>query len=247
MAARDDLVGATGAAGNAYSPAFSRSAPAPISASAVYDQSAPSSYSQPQRPLGFNPVMAPAHQQVQKLPSGEWSYSNTSSSALLTLPAGVYDVRDALSWDGKSPRPAAIGPGGHLPHPHPLLPSYDSDSYSKREPAQQVPFGRLSALKPAQVYEREMREENARQQELFRSFPTASYAATYNRPGPEAHKVESAANSGKLSISRRLPEKTRLRYQLPGYCGWVRTIQFRHGDTFGRATRKALMDAPENV
>jgi len=66
----------------------------------------------------------------------------------------------------------------------------------------------------------------------------------YNLPGLTYDKVQSMQNFGKQSISRRLPSKTRLRYHVPGYMGFVHTIQYRHGDTFGRTTRKCLLDHP---
>jgi len=67
---------------------------------------------------------------------------------------------------------------------------------------------------------------------------------TYQRPGLSYEKIQANLHNGKESISRRLPENTRLRYHLPGYMGFVRSLQFRHGSTYGKTTRKAICDQP---
>jgi len=61
------------------------------------------------------------------------------------------------------------------------------------------------------------------------------------RPGLTRDNEESKQNFGKYSTSRRLPERERLRYHVPGYMGFVKNIQFLHGDTYGRTTRKCIL------
>jgi len=61
------------------------------------------------------------------------------------------------------------------------------------------------------------------------------------RPGLIPQFEESKQNFGKHSISRRLPERHYLRYHVPGYMGFVKNIQFLHGDTYGKTTRKCIL------
>lgn len=61
------------------------------------------------------------------------------------------------------------------------------------------------------------------------------------RPGLTRDFQESQQNFGKYSTSRRLPERERLRYHVPGYMGFVKNIQFLHGDTYGKTTRKCIL------
>lgn len=61
------------------------------------------------------------------------------------------------------------------------------------------------------------------------------------RPGLTRDFEESQKNFGKQSVSRRLPERERLRYHVPGYMGFVKNIQFLHGDTYGKTTRKCIL------
>jgi len=50
----------------------------------------------------------------------------------------------------------------------------------------------------------------------------------------------SASEYGKASISRRFPEKERLRYHIPGYMGHVSNQQNHHGSPYGPTTRKCI-------
>lgn len=61
------------------------------------------------------------------------------------------------------------------------------------------------------------------------------------RPGLTSDFKESQGNFGKFSVARRLPERERLRYHVPGYMGFVKNIQFLHGDTYGKTTRKCIL------
>lgn len=62
------------------------------------------------------------------------------------------------------------------------------------------------------------------------------------RPGLTHEKELSARNVGKLSVSRRLPERERLRYHVPGYMGYVPNQKFIHGETYGRTTRRCVVE-----
>lgn len=62
-----------------------------------------------------------------------------------------------------------------------------------------------------------------------------------NRPGLTHEKELSARNVDKLSVSRRLPERERLRYHVPGYMGYVPHQKFVHGETYGRTTRRCVL------
>lgn len=79
---------------------------------------------------------------------------------------------------------------------------------------------------------------------LPKSFSIVDYrprTPPLSRPGLARDFQESQQNFGKYSISRRLPDRERLRYHVPGYMGFVKNIQFLHGDTYGRTTRKCIL------
>jgi len=113
--------------------------------------------------------------------------------------------------------------------------------------AQSIPSNRLTAALPTSKTYRlqpvEVRPEPGYTSAEGRRPATPSY----HKPTFTTEKIDSMGNYGKLSISRRLPEKERLRYHVPGYMGFVRQQQFRHGDTFGQTTRKCLTDFPGGI
>lgn len=67
---------------------------------------------------------------------------------------------------------------------------------------------------------------NGRMQSQYRCYSNDQYA--------------SASEYGKASISRRFPEKERLRYHIPGYMGHVSNQQNHHGSPYGPTTRKCI-------
>jgi len=61
------------------------------------------------------------------------------------------------------------------------------------------------------------------------------------RPGLSEVMQANMNGTGKDSMCRRLPEKTRLQYHVPGYMGFVKNQQFLHGQTYGKTTRKCIV------
>jgi len=106
--------------------------------------------------------------------------------------------------------------------------------------AQSIPSNRLTAAPPTSKTYRLSAVEPRPQPAYTNVEGRRPATPPYKKPTLTQEKQESMANYGKLSISRRLPEGERLRYHVPGYMGFVRSVQFRHGDTFGVTTRKCL-------
>lgn len=166
-------------------------------------------------------------------------------------------ARDSYANSGAEAYPAdpVSAPPYYIPAPHavPAVPfsgafaqgSTGTQHYAQSrsaDPAQSIPFGRLHAKQPTfKTYKFEKGEPIPTASEIEGRRPRTP---PYKRPELTQEKIESKQHSCKESIARRLPEKERLRYHVPGYMGFVRTHQFRHGDTYGMTTRKCISDFP---
>lgn len=112
-----------------------------------------------------------------------------------------------------------------------------------QEPAQSIPFGRLHAANAVEI----RRSLSFQSDKQGRTNAGGSTNANFNLPPISDDILERSKHPCKWSISRRLAENEALRYHIPGYMGHVKTVQFRHGDTFGRATRKAVRGYNEGI
>lgn len=195
------------------------------------------------------------------------SFPPTSSTSTRTAPRQLDPIRSA-------PLPSSFSHSARSWQPHydqtfpPSSTSFSSSqpvpfSSSSRShatpyppprpstPAQSIPFSRLHASTRYDIVNKEielaMNTMNSRGglRAPGLSKPFNDYEVSYNKPGPTFDKSESARHCGSLSITRRLPEGERLRYHVPGYMGFVRSVQFRHGDTYGKTTRKAILGFPD--
>jgi len=72
-------------------------------------------------------------------------------------------------------------------------------------------------------------------------FPGNNFGASLSRPGTGTQSF--SPNAIALTQFRDAPIS---KYHIPGYQGFVRGLQFRHGETFGKSTRRTL-DVPVDV
>lgn len=104
-----------------------------------------------------------------------------------------------------------------------------------QDPAQSIPFGRLEAEDARDV----RLKMSLDSWDTFNAYDRGVGAVNYNLSGLKSKTLD-ADNYCKTSISRRLESGAQLRYQVPGYMGYIPSAQFRHGSTYGKTTRQCL-------
>ena len=111
-----------------------------------------------------------------------------------------------------------------------------------QDPGQSIPYGRLQAENAADV-RLKMSMDSWGQTFNVPKNRTDDPNINYNLDGIRKKMTpeQQAANFCKTSISSRLETGSQMRYHVPNYCGFVPTVQFRHGATYGKTTRLAIV------